>query len=125
MQLLIFALVVSGDRLRLIPDASKPRNLSIRNAHMVAIAMSTKELAEALARMREVGDRPVVDQTGLNGQFDFELNWSPDRGSGISPDAPYPGLFTALQEQLGLRLKPQKGSVPTVQVMTAALPDFD
>jgi uncharacterized protein (TIGR03435 family) len=124
-QLPIFALVASGDKPHLIPDASKSRNLSIHNAHMVAIATSTQELAEALARMREVSDRAVVDQTGLNGRFDFELNWSPDRGSGVSEDAPYPGLFTALQEQLGLRLKPQKGSVPTVEVLTAALPDFD
>jgi uncharacterized protein (TIGR03435 family) len=124
-QLPIFALVMSGNKPHLIPDASRPRNLSVHNAHMVAIATSTKELAEALARMREVSDRSVVDQTGLNGRFDFELNWSPDRGSGIPQDAPYPGLFTALEEQLGLRLKPQKGSVPTVQIVTATLPDFD
>ena len=124
-ELPIFALVVSDHNPHLIPDTSKPRNLSIHSAHMVAIATSPQELAEAIARMREVSDRAVVDRTGLEGRFDFELNWSPDRGSGFSQDAPYPGLFTALQEQLGLRLKPQKGLVPTIEVLTAALPDFD
>jgi uncharacterized protein (TIGR03435 family) len=59
-------------------------------------------------------DRPVVDKTGLSGRFDFTLRWTPDdsqfRGLGVrvpapvdDPNAP-PGLFTAIQEQLGLRL---------------------
>jgi uncharacterized protein (TIGR03435 family) len=58
-------------------------------------------------------DRPVVDRTGLQGRFDFTLNWTPDesqfRGMGVQvppppPDAKLPGLFTAIQEQLGLKL---------------------
>jgi uncharacterized protein (TIGR03435 family) len=59
-------------------------------------------------------DRPVVDQTGLSGRFDFTLKWTPEEnqfgGLGIrvppptnDPNAP-PGLFTAIQEQLGLKL---------------------
>ncbi len=59
-------------------------------------------------------DRPVVDQSGLAGRFDFVLNWTPDdsqfAGMGMKapatdkPDAA-PPLFTAIQEQLGLRLE--------------------
>ena len=63
-------------------------------------------------------DRPVVDKTGLAGEFDFTLQWTPDEtqfaGMGIhvpppvdNPNAP-PGLFTAIEEQLGLRLEPQR-----------------
>jgi len=63
-------------------------------------------------------DRPVVDKTGIAGEFDFTLQWTPDEtqfaGMGIhvpppvdNPNAP-PGLFTAIQEQLGLMLEPQK-----------------
>lgn len=58
-------------------------------------------------------DRPVVDQTGLSGRFDFELKWTPDEtqfgalgmrpAPSENPDAP-PGLFTAIQQQLGLKL---------------------
>jgi len=63
-------------------------------------------------------DRPVVDQTGLAGRFDFTLNWTPDdsqfggMGAKIPPptdsaDAP-PNLYTAIQEQIGLKLDATK-----------------
>ena len=64
-----------------------------------------------------VTDKPVVDKTGVTGEFDFTLKWMPDEsqfnGMGFRvpvPDgtAPLPGLFTAIQEQLGLKLEPQK-----------------
>lgn len=62
--------------------------------------------------------KPVNDKTGLEGKFDFDLTWTPDEsqfaGMGIrvpqaadNPSAP-PELFTAIQEQLGLKLEPQK-----------------
>jgi uncharacterized protein (TIGR03435 family) len=65
-------------------------------------------------------DRPVVDQTRLEGRYDFTLNWTPDEtqfgGLGIKvpppPDnATVPGLFTAIQEQLGLKLDATKAAV--------------
>lgn len=121
----IFGLVLSGTRMRLVPDPAPSRNLSIHNAHIVAVATSTKDLAESLTRMREAGDRVVLDQTGLTGTYDFKLDWTPDRGGGVPDDAVYPGLFTALQEQLGLKLKPEKGYVPVVEVLAAELPHFD
>jgi uncharacterized protein (TIGR03435 family) len=60
-------------------------------------------------------DRPVVDQTGLTGRYDFTLNWTPDdsqfggMGAKVPPptdssDA-LPNLYTAIQEQLGLKLE--------------------
>jgi uncharacterized protein (TIGR03435 family) len=63
-------------------------------------------------------DRPVIDQTGLTGRFDFTLKWTPDEsqfgGLGIKvppptdkPDAP-PNLYQAIQEQMGLKLDPVK-----------------
>ena len=65
-----------------------------------------------------VMDKPVVDKTGLAGEFDFTLRWTPDEtqfaGMGVhvpppvdNPNAP-PGLFTAIQEQLGLKLEVRK-----------------
>lgn len=62
-------------------------------------------------------DRPVVDKTEIAGTFDFTLRWTPDEsqfnGMGLRvpvPDgtAALPGLFTAIQEQLGLKLDPQR-----------------
>lgn len=68
-----------------------------------------------------VMDRPVVDQTGLKDRYDFTLKWTPDesqfaqfRGTGVKmpaatndPNAP-PGLYTAIQEQLGLKMEATK-----------------
>lgn len=86
----------------------------------VALQMLTQSLSSQLGR-------PVIDQTGLKGNFDFKLEWTPDPGqSGGGPfggapppgaDAPPPpdpngpSVFTAVQEQLGLRLESQKGPV--------------
>lgn len=80
-------------------------DLAARNANMTDFA----QLMQGA-----VLDLPVVDQTGLSGRFDFALKWTPDEGQfagmGIKvpppsedPAAP-PNLFTAIQEQLGLKL---------------------
>jgi uncharacterized protein (TIGR03435 family) len=71
-------------------------------------------------------DRPVVDRTGLSGRFDFTLTWTPDEtqfgGLGIKVPPPTdsatapPGLFTAVQEQLGLRLESTKAPVDVLVV---------
>jgi uncharacterized protein (TIGR03435 family) len=49
--------------------------------------------------------RAVRDRTGLTGAFDIKLEWTPD------DDASGPSIFTAVQEQLGLKLEPAKGPV--------------
>ncbi len=49
---------------------------------------------------------PVVDETGLTGKYDFNLDFT-TRGPDAPADAP-PGLFTAVQQQLGLRLEQKK-----------------
>jgi uncharacterized protein (TIGR03435 family) len=56
-------------------------------------------------------DRPVVDQTGIEGRYDLVLKWAPDDSQfgGNPPEAsktdiPLPSLFTAIQEQVGLKL---------------------
>jgi uncharacterized protein (TIGR03435 family) len=62
-------------------------------------------------------DRPVVDQTGLEGRFDFDLNWQPDDSqfarleARIPPLAGAPPLYTAIQEQIGLKLDAAKAPV--------------
>jgi uncharacterized protein (TIGR03435 family) len=77
-------------------------------------------------------DRPVVDQTGLAGRFDFTLTWTPDEtqfgGLGVKvpppPDnaAAPPGLFTAIQEQLGLKLDASKAQVDVMVIDRAEKP---
>lgn len=55
-------------------------------------------------------DRPLVDHTGLTGRYDFYLRFNPDETNTFDPNAP-PGIFTAAQEQLGLRFQPTKAPV--------------
>jgi uncharacterized protein (TIGR03435 family) len=66
--------------------------------------------ALALALTRPAG-RKVVDQTGIAGAFDFTLTWSADDGVDGAPS-----IFTALQDQLGLKLEPQKGQTEVLVV---------
>jgi uncharacterized protein (TIGR03435 family) len=63
--------------------------------------------------------RPVVDKTGLDGNYDLGFNWSPDDSA---PDAIGSSIFTALEEQLGLKLQSSKGPVETLVVDQAAMP---
>ena len=69
----------------------------------------------------------VQNKTGLTGIYDFTLEWSPEEnhdagpepppaGGGNAPDSTGPSLFTALQEQLGLKLESQKGPVPVLVI---------
>ena len=78
-------------------------------------------LAEELSK--EVG-RPVVDKTGIAGRYDLKVRWTPDgmAASGASSvDAP-PSIFTALEEQLGLKLRPGKGPVQVLMIDHAEMP---
>jgi uncharacterized protein (TIGR03435 family) len=67
-------------------------------------ALKNASMADLALILQFHVDRPVVDQTGLKGRYDFKLQWTLDDGQTAAPDAP-PGLFTALQEQIGLKLE--------------------
>ncbi|HEX4135751.1 MAG TPA: TIGR03435 family protein [Bryobacteraceae bacterium] len=72
-----------------------------------------------------VMDRPVVDQTGIEGRYDFTLDWTPDEfqfsTQGVkappAPDnAPHPDLYTAIQQQMGLKLEAVKAQADVMVV---------
>jgi len=91
---------------------------------LIGQAVPIANLANALSQ--QLG-RNVVDQTGLKGKYDFTLQWTPDQSqkgmlggpevgapgpdSPPTPDANGPSIFTAIQEQLGLKLESTKGPV--------------
>jgi uncharacterized protein (TIGR03435 family) len=83
---------------------------------------------------RTVG-RPIIDKTGLSGRYEFTLKWTPDpnqapmmgapRPAGEEappPDTSGPSLFTAIQEQLGLKLEPQKAPLDVFVVQHVERP---
>jgi uncharacterized protein (TIGR03435 family) len=65
--------------------------------------------------------RQAVDNTALSGKYDMTLRWSSDEVANAQPD-PTPSIFTALQEQLGLKLESTKGPVDTIVVDHVAMP---
>jgi uncharacterized protein (TIGR03435 family) len=74
--------------------------------------------------------RAVIDKTGVAGKFDVNLSWTPAPGerddgeiAGALANPDGPTLFTALQEQLGLRLQSGKGPVSTLTIERAEKPD--
>jgi len=59
-------------------------------------------------------DRPVVDKTGLTGKYDFTLRFA--EGPGAEPDPDAASIFTAVQEQLGLKLEPSKAPIEVLVI---------
>jgi uncharacterized protein (TIGR03435 family) len=67
------------------------------------------------ATLASIAGRPVLDKTGLTGKYDYKLEYAPD-DSQADADPAGPSIFTAVQEQLGLKLEPGKGPVEIVVI---------
>lgn len=102
------------------PDADgKPRprgSYSVGNGRMDANEIPMSFLVEQLAYQLE---RDVLDKTALTGNYTFKLRWT---DADAAPTDSAPSLFTALQEQLGLRLQPSRGPVRLLIVDHAEMP---
>jgi len=73
-------------------------------------------LASTLREFVSETGRPVIDKTGLTGEYDFRLEWASEQAA----DSTLPSLFTAIQEQLGLKLESTRGPVEMVVVEAAS-----
>jgi uncharacterized protein (TIGR03435 family) len=100
-------------------------------AFMMVDAAPMREFAGLLERLVR---RRVVDETGIAGTFDIRLNFSteglglptpPPDASQSAPPRDIPSLFTALEEQLGLKLESRRGPAPIIVIESAALPTPD
>lgn len=77
-------------------------------------------VADLTFLLRTQSGRPMIDKTGLTGTFDFELAWA--SGNPPPPDAAEPSIFTAIQEQLGLKLEPVRAPFDTIVIDSAERP---
>jgi uncharacterized protein (TIGR03435 family) len=134
----VYAMVVakSGPRLKEVEGLSPPQpghsppppppaatpasapmpTLMGRRGELKAGAVSMPFFTDWVSRQPEMSDRVVIDATGLKGSYDFELNWSPEDGrtpllNGVPQESTGPSIFTAFQEQLGLKLESRKAPV--------------
>ena len=119
-ELSVYAIVVGTGGPKLTKNDSNPNGLpSLLFRGLGVLPAMNASLGDLAGVMQTaVLDRPVVDKTGLQGRYDFTLTWTPDESQFVNmgvrvpaptgdPSAP-PGLFTAFQEQLGLKLEPTK-----------------
>lgn len=87
--------------------------MGLHSASSIVVDLQGVSLDTFGKRLSVVLERPVIDRTGLTGLFDIKLEFSPDQATpravrpGAEPTGP--GVFTAIQEQLGLRLEAAKG----------------
>jgi uncharacterized protein (TIGR03435 family) len=128
-QLSVYVLSVAKSGPKLTKSASDPKGLpgvGFRQlGAMFAVNASMSDFC-ILGLQGTVLDRPVQDQTKIDGKFDFQLNWTPDDSQfttlGIKVPAPAdaanapPNLYTAIQEQLGLKLEATKAPADVLVV---------
>jgi uncharacterized protein (TIGR03435 family) len=89
--------------------------------HVLLPARNATIMQFAAMMQRAVVDRAVVDNTGLSGTYDFDLEWTPDESQfgGQLPrsvESTKPSLFAAIQEQLGLRLEATRGTIAALVI---------
>jgi uncharacterized protein (TIGR03435 family) len=113
------------------PGKPLPRNCGQMMAGLKMIRAVGIQISLLVPMLSRLLGRTVVDKTGLTGKYDVEVEWTFDEAIVIQlpPDAPKPvsdgsgpSIFTALQEQLGLRLESQKGPVEILVIDRAEKP---
>lgn len=125
----IYALVVAKGGAKITPtpplasgEERKFRGWQGHGPGDVEAHAATMELVTSvISRMPEADGRVVVNKTNMPGEYDWKLHWTPQSnsaadGAGTPAAETGPTLFTALQEQLGLKLESQKGTVPAVAI---------
>jgi len=83
------------------------------------------DLASVAAMLSQIAGRIVVDKTELQGQYDFELKWVDSSTVSADPLANGGSIFTAVQEQLGLRLQADKAPIQVVVIDSVERPTPD
>ena len=122
-ELPVYALVVAknGPRLQQVEGGpSQPKGSQVRMGRGLINAQAAPITLLATQLSNQIG-RSVIDRTGLTGNYDFKLEWTPEDGQPMAlkggEESPQPvsgsgpSIFTAVQEQLGLKLESQKGPV--------------
>jgi len=126
-ELPVYALVVAKGGPKLGAIQTSGTTINTGRARMeVQGSNSVGLLAEELAKV--VG-RVVVDKTGIEGRYNLKLSWTPDDGAGPTPGGGSsaaadfgPSIFTALAEQLGLKLESEKGPVEVLVIDHVDMP---
>jgi len=107
----VYALVVAGK------GGSKLKQSAAGRTTQIVTAKGCIE--QLVTQLSGTLGQPVLDKTGLTGEYDYELEWAPENAAA---EVDTPGIFTALQEQLGLKLESQKAPVEVLAIDHAEKP---
>jgi uncharacterized protein (TIGR03435 family) len=121
----VYVLVVDKKGPKLKPSTAADSTFSAGGgARAVRLTFQKRTMEYLALQLSNSGGlgREVLDKTGLTGTYDFNLHWAPGTDGAPPPDSNEPGLFTALQEQLGLKLEPQKAPVEMLIIDRAEKP---
>jgi uncharacterized protein (TIGR03435 family) len=113
----VLGVAKTGPKMTTAKPGQDGSSTSSDGRYLKATNLTMEGLARRLSRNQDIG-KVVVDKTGLTGKFDFELEWAPAQAE--SDD--HPGIFTAIQEQLGLKLESAKVPVDAVIIDRAEKP---
>jgi uncharacterized protein (TIGR03435 family) len=116
--LAVYALVVAKGGPKLASAAhpnAQPGQLNEGHGMQTTRSFTSAAISDFILTMQFFLDRPIVDQTGLTGRYDIKLTYTYGDAANSDPDAP-PLLFTALQEQLGLKFQPVKAATDVLVV---------
>ena len=114
-----YAVTVLKGGSKLVPSKKDPNGPPEQPArghgnHMI-IRFTNNTMADFAFGIQFYMDRPVVDQTDPPWKYDVTMEWTPDIAQVTESNAP-PGVFTAIQEQLGLKLEPKKALVDVLVI---------
>lgn len=114
----VYELVIakSGSKLKRNSSAQGSHS-SMGNGTLKGTGMTSTEIAQ---RLSDPAGRMIIDKTGLDGRYDIEMNWSVEDDP--ESNDPRPSLFTAIEEQTGLRLVSSKVILNTVVIDALAKP---
>ena len=93
--------------------------MRMRGGRTTQIETTKGGMEQLVTQLSGTLGQPVLDKTGLTGEYDYKLEFAPENAAA---DADAPTIFTALQEQLGLKLEPQKAPVEVVVIDRAEKP---
>ena len=129
-ELPVYVLVAAKGGSKLQPSKSNGSTVDSSNNRIAirggdnSVSMLAVELSKRLGRV-------VIDKTGITGRYDIVLTWSPDEGTSVPPSVNSAtsaatdlgaSVFTAIEEQLGLKLESQRGPVQVLVIDTIEMP---
>ncbi len=124
-ELSVYAMTVAKGGPKMAKSSGDPDGLDDQTGYgkgnEQVIKFTNNSMSDLALAMQDLVEKPVVDHTGLPGRYDFSLTWTPDIGVPSEANAA-PGIFTAFQEELGLKLQLTKEAADVMVIQRVERP---